>query len=294
MVISFVQLIHSIFVQPVFARVYFRLAFMYDIDISCPILFSASVTSSVCQAVTMYCLLLLFVKHLIEQRYPNEARERNSGIVGTILISVLSVIVIVPVIKTQSTSSCFGSVDYDVFVGLHVLENLLPNSLWCVAGIILIISHAVCRQPLDQDGLTSQRPSTIPTHIVFAAFTTVVTTMPYGISRVVTFTCHNAVVCKQLLWMWDVFVMAAYSINVFIPCSWLLDKGFRASFKTMLRRKKTQTRYAAPMPAYSNYPHQPNQLTYTSQQIPIFHTATHDAPSAIVDTTSVNPKHHKI
>ncbi|XP_050398024.1 uncharacterized protein LOC126815945 [Patella vulgata] len=264
-VISFVQLIHSIFVHPVFANFYLNIS-LYDFD-NCQILFAASVTFIVCRAITVYCLFLLFVNHLIKQRCPNESRERNTGIVGTILICVLSAIVIVPVIATQSTSSCDVFLNYDLHIGMTVLQYLLPIFLLCVAGIKLIISHAVSRQPrvvVVQDGLISQRSSTFPTHILVAAFIAVVTTMPWAIWSLMRIRCSVDVDCNRYILIREIIVMVSQSMPVFMPFSWLLDNEFRQSFKTMLRRKETQTRNTAPVTAYSTLPHEPNQLTYTS------------------------------
>ncbi|KAK6189131.1 hypothetical protein SNE40_005169 [Patella caerulea] len=273
-VISFAGLLQSIFVNSVSAHAYLSTTTNYDL---CSTLFGAAITSSICLMVIMYCLVLLFVNHLIHRRSANETRERNTGIVGTILIWVLSVIVLVPVIETQSASKCFILTDYDLRVGLYVLEFFLPTFILCIAGIILIISHASSRQPrvMVQDGLSYQRSSIFPTHIVVAGFLAVVTNMPSSILSVVQFTCFGTV-CNWYLWLALIFGMIAQGYCVVLPCSWLLDNDFRQAFL----RKQTPNRNMAPMAAaYNNYTPQSNQVMYNNQQIPFSHSVPYAAPN---------------
>ncbi|XP_050403631.1 uncharacterized protein LOC126819541 [Patella vulgata] len=260
-VISFAGLLQSIFVNSVSARSHLDHAAFYDND-PCPVLSVTLLTLDICLTVNMYCLVLLIVNHLIHQRSPNESRERITGIVGTILICLLSVIVLVPVIITQSTSVCYGDGSFYLELGLQVIEFFLPTFILCVGIIILKI--ILGRRFMVPGGLIYQTSSV--THIIVAVFITVATTMPVLIMGLhlkrVGFPRTSTNWNSWLLWVFRMI----YACNVVvIPFSWLLDNEFRQSFLTMFRRKPKPNRNTGPMTDYSNNAHQPDQVLYTNQ-----------------------------
>ncbi|KAK6173587.1 hypothetical protein SNE40_017009 [Patella caerulea] len=224
--ISFAGLLQSIFVNSVFAHINLVPPSTQD---WCPTL-GALVTTDVCLAVTMYCLILLFVNHLIHQRSPNESRERNMGIIGSISLSVLFVI-LVPVMKTQPWSwpGCYWLLfmsNYNIRIGLTVVEFLLPAFLLCVGRIIPIF-------------IFGQRSSVVPTPIVVAALMTVVTNMPGRILEILHVNCSYSESCDWSLWLPRVLQMIYLGNVVVIPLSWLLDNEFRQSLLTILGLRPT-------------------------------------------------------
>ncbi|KAK6189128.1 hypothetical protein SNE40_005166 [Patella caerulea] len=266
-VISFAGLLQSIYTNSVYARSHLDHAAFNNNP--CPTLVSVAITDYVCLTVTMYCLVLLMLNHLIHQRSPNETRERNTGIIGTILICVLSVVVLIPVMITQSESECYIKYSFNLLVGLDVLEFFLPSFILCVAPFI----HKIIlkRRVMVPGGYFYQRSSV--THIIVAVFITVATTMPVTI-----YVLHfRRLGYPSTSTIWNTLLLRVlqmiYGGNiVVIPFSWLLDKEFRQSFLKMFKRKPKPD-MTEMQTDYSNNAHQPDQVLDTNQPTRIRNTA---------------------